>query len=932
MPISLPWHHPLLPQIVDYIIQHLQKKTSHKHLFIAPSTEAHTQITQAIHHHFNLKGTPTPQFHLYTFFNFLEASSKSSLNRLTPFQSQLYWHQALLELPEHHIQTLFPKGIQSISIHDLSSILQQLQQSHSILTENQLSWSTLQKTTDLNSAQIDTLVEVEKKYHRLLFKTQSISPSLLWLEQTNCPTIPYDSVHLLNLTEASPLLDLWISKLTIPVHTVIYCDPNELHLFDSVGRPNITQWGSASNRSIPLQLEFIHQVPDPLAQIKLANTLCPPTPEQAIHWVNLDPTILPAIQAQFRSQKLTLQSAQNIKSEHAALLSILNLIKNQLFSPTFLNWIQFFKLSQTRQLLNISPEQHHQQLKLADQLLNLWVCKSTHQAQEILSTNPKFHLESQALPLKKSIQLSLEWFESIIQQSKTSSYDQVFNSLLTPFILDTPFKNEGLHLIELSKTLFQDLTKLQHPIADQPNTFWELLLHNYQDSNTSTKLPPSTANLTLSGWLDTLWFNQEKIVLIGMNEEHFRYPDTTRLFLPYSLRKKLDIDTTESRFARDTYLLSALIHSKPNYHPHLILAKRQLNQQFLRPSRLIYQADPENLLKRLHYLFKPEPISSHAMAPTQPSLQFRQHEPVHLTKISPSSIRSYLNCPFLYYLKHHLPSDHLPFASQEIPAHLFGNLIHNVLEQFALSSYSTSTDINQIQKFFRYQIQNTSQLYFGNHPAPFVKIQIDSALKRLLPLAKLEVDSRLQGWTIFKAEWNLDSISYDQAIHFGNVKLTGYIDRIEKNQITGKFRIIDYKTHDRSAQKATPENAHFRSIANQKIKEVYPDWMIYEETPKTTKFWREVQLPLYAAALQKIGYQIESVNYVNLNKTQQLQTLSPWQDFDSTIIEKAIQCAQGVVSQIQQQNFWPPNPLCEHSFLPKELFYSELTQMIQPTT
>lgn len=81
-------------------------------------------------------------------------------------------------------------------------------------------------------------------------------------------------------------------------------------------------------------------------------------------------------------------------------------------------------------------------------------------------------------------------------------------------------------------------------------------------------------------------------------------------------------------------------------------------------------------------------------------------------------------------------------------------------------------------------------------------------------------------------EWEVIGLEKDFEITFNNkAKIKGFIDRIDRNKLTGEIRVIDYKTNNKEYDKkdlATPLQMYIYSLACYELYGQYPIECIYD--------------------------------------------------------------------------------------------------------
>jgi ATP-dependent helicase/nuclease subunit B len=133
----------------------------------------------------------------------------------------------------------------------------------------------------------------------------------------------------------------------------------------------------------------------------------------------------------------------------------------------------------------------------------------------------------------------------------------------------------------------------------------------------------------------------------------------------------------------------------------------------------------------------------------------------------------------------------------------------------------------------------------------------------------------------------------------------GKIDRVERHETTGEFRVLDFKT---SAKALDPMKAHVQTggCGSDALDAGRP-W-IFAPSSKGTGRWINLQLPLYCLALRD-QLEIEqpvSCGYFNLPSAVSESRVVLWQDLTEETLACSRRCAEGVVDAIRNGVFWPP--------------------------
>jgi len=411
--------------------------------------------------------------------------------------------------------------------------------------------------------------------------------------------------------------------------------------------------------------------------------------------------------------------------------------------------------------------------------------------------------------------------------------------------------------------------------------------------------------IDLEGWLELPWNNAPFLIATGMNEG--RVPDgrLSDMLLPDSLRQKLGLRNDAGRLARDAYLMTLMIETRRESGKTVfIVGKTSAAGDPLKPSRLLFRCSQEELPARAKALFAPveerEPhhasTVSFKLSPLAPLGNTPLSEKI--TKLSVTAFRSYLACPFRFYLNTVLKMRSLDDSKREMDALDFGTMMHTALQKMGESGMWKHENKDELADFLISKAETTLTHRFSSPPPLPVQIAMDAARQRLRHAARVQVDITREGWDVVRTEEK-----YEMTI--AGLPIRGTIDRIDQHRDTGAFRIIDYKTSDREA---TPIAAHLSSCR--------------EETPEFSKVdlngkpkrWIDLQLPLYQRLLQanSILSGEAELAYFNLPKAVMQTGIYTWDTWTAALAESAYACAEAIVEQINNGIFWPPAPRVDY--------------------
>ena len=408
------------------------------------------------------------------------------------------------------------------------------------------------------------------------------------------------------------------------------------------------------------------------------------------------------------------------------------------------------------------------------------------------------------------------------------------------------------------------------------------------------------AVIDLEGWLELPWNSARLLIATGMNEGSVPDGHLSDVFLPDTLRKQLNLRCDADRLARDAYLMRGLIESRQEEgRVCFLVSKTGAARDPLKPSRLLFRCSDAELVQRARQLFG-DPADQQESYPPTISFRLQAGPPADIrterltpSRLSVTTFRDYLKCPFRFYLKHILGMEELDDEKAEMDALDFGSLVHDVLGTMAQNNdTSRCEDHLKLSEFLCAEAENWATGRFGR-PLPLqIRIQLDAARQRLRAAARVQASLVREGWQILDSEARIEA-------ELAGMRISGRIDRIDRHIETGQVRILDYKTSD-NPQK--PDEAHFGSVRDN-----IADYMLVDVNGKQ-KRWTDLQLPLYRILLPREEFTENRVElgYFNLPRATNSTGVVFWEDLNDNLVESARACAERIVEDIRNRRFWPP--------------------------
>ncbi len=510
---------------------------------------------------------------------------------------------------------------------------------------------------------------------------------------------------------------------------------------------------------------------------------------------------------------------------------------------------------------------------------------------------------------------ALDWITQWISQLKKGSFEETLIDYLSTVFADRTFcKNDKTksHFTEVASGILQILEELSTTgetfhrslrSAEKLEILLELL------GETRIYAERTARDIDLQGWLELPWDDAPHLIVTGVNDHLIPESIAGHAYLPDSARALLGIQTNDSRFARDAFLLTGLIESRRHAggRVDLIFGRQSNSGDPLRPSRLLFQCTDDELPDRILRFFNSK-STQHQPHPWKLPWQLQvpplpEDHKIHQS-ISVTAFKSYLACPFRFYLSHGLGMRNLDVGKTEMNAMEFGTLIHNVLDDLGNDAIACqSVDEKEIADFFHQSLDDKLARIYGTRLTTPVMIQLESARQRLRWWAKLEAEQRREGWQIEEVEDNIGS--GDDPFILGGTEIRGRIDRIEKHSQHG-YRIIDFKTG--SLKGKAVSHFHQTSIKPGDPPGQFPEWSLVTDAKGKECRWSDLQIPLYVIAMkQRYPDHPVSAGYINLGPTEAEVKISLWEDLDDDTLASAKNCAENVILAIQKErHFWPP--------------------------
>ncbi len=917
---------PLVSAVTEWLKSHLRVTpsgvSSLSHLLvIVPTQQAGRRLRLALAE--STGGCLPPLVRLPA--QVIAAATPPGLPVATPAEATGLLCRLLLDLDLHRFPKLFPeKGHpREKSFPWALGVARQLNDLWGILQENALTMADVAaqigtllsgEDLDIEVARWQDLSALEACFFDALDARGRTPAPLARKQAVAAPQLPdgVERIVLPALADAQPalypVLEKWRGQAALSV--LIHADPSQDARFDGWGRPEPDQWLGDRAPSLPLTDGQITLAANSVDQARLvADVFAAIPPDEELPSLGLaDDTLFSELQSAFLARGLPLHNPAAYPLASASLGRLLQQLEQLCRRPRYAVLAAFLREADVMRWIEtrLAAEPgfcYAAALRTLDGLQRAHLPQTLDAARHFCAQLP-----ADAADRPRELLLKvLDEVRALLDPRGRPHLEHVTAMLQTLFAArtlheQTPGDRELAAAAAATLAVFEALSSdlLAATLDDaQRSLLFESLL-----ASASYQLEPENAEALLTeGWLELPWSPARELVITGFNEGSVPDAVTGHAFLPDRLRQALGLTSNERRTARDTSLLHALLASRPPNAVRLFLERVSGNNDVRKPSRLLFLCDEATLTARAKKLFRDAENAATGHHRSLPD-DWRLDLPVPAVPpdaLSATAFKTYLECPFTFFLRHILGMEPGGGPAVELDAIAFGNLCHAALEAFGRSALRDSADPGAIADFLQAEVWHTLSRQYGDTLPAVIHMQAATACERLRFFANRQAGLRLGGWQIRAVECPLSMTEQGFA-------LRGRADRIDYHADTGTWRIIDYKTWDKlgknggldrfaSARKADLAAAAQRGLPT----------FLFAEKPRA---WSDLQLPLYllmaqAGAIIPAGAKAEC-GYFVLGETEEESLCTTW-DFEPCR-EDAVAAVRWVIGRVRAGVYWPPTP------------------------
>ncbi len=298
--------------------------------------------------------------------------------------------------------------------------------------------------------------------------------------------------------------------------------------------------------------------------------------------------------------------------------------------------------------------------------------------------------------------------------------------------------------------------------------------------------------LQVMGLLETRNLDFDVVNMLSVNEGVIPKNKNSNSLIPYDVRKYYNLPTYNQQQAVYAYHFYRLLHNakKINLFYNSLSDSSGLGE----PSRFIRQIEYELVKKnpkvKLQYFQYKSPIinlKSNIISVDKDDTMLKK-----ITKLSPTSISTYLRCSLQYYWKY-IMNINCDEVNEEIQMNVIGSIIHNTLDELYRNF---GNEVVTESKFLEVRNQYLDKCYQNalrnnNFRNGLPKTGFNSIIASVIDTM---ISRFLDNEHNIVKENSLRILCTEKELsfHLNNVELHGFADRIDL--LNDKLRVIDYKT------------------------------------------------------------------------------------------------------------------------------------------
>ena len=343
--------------------------------------------------------------------------------------------------------------------------------------------------------------------------------------------------------------------------------------------------------------------------------------------------------------------------------------------------------------------------------------------------------------------------------------------------------------------------------------------------------------LQIMGVLESRVLDFDTVIITSLNEGKLPAGKSQNSFIPYDVKRELELPTFKEKDAIYTYHFYHLLQRAKNVY--LLYNTESEGADAGEKSRFITQLQVEyptqhDLIPEIYNAVLPEKANQPMVIPKSEAVMIRLKE-IAENGFSPTTLTSYIRNPIQFYFQRILKIKEVEEVEENIAVNTLGTIIHETLKSLYdpfLGKFISENDLLNCIKQIDEEVMKQFKIVYkeGEIKKGRNLLAFEVAKRNIYNFLKVELESVISGDTI-----KIIALEqrYERTFEHSNlpfpIKIGGSVDRIELRN--GVLRIIDYKTGkvDKGTVTLTTWTDLTKDIVNEKIIQVLAYAFMYEE-------------------------------------------------------------------------------------------------------
>lgn len=342
-------------------------------------------------------------------------------------------------------------------------------------------------------------------------------------------------------------------------------------------------------------------------------------------------------------------------------------------------------------------------------------------------------------------------------------------------------------------------------------TFFHLM-ERAVGSDTINFVGEPLCGLQIMGVLETRAIDFKNLILLSMNERIFPRKHFSRSFIPNLLRKGYGMSTIEHQECIYAYYFYRMISRAQNVY--LFYDSRQTGGKSGEMSRYIQQLlylYPSNRISQYSVTYDGAPTSKREIEVIKtPDIMTRLDRYRTLgpkKNLSASSINEYINCPLQFYFENVCDIKIDDDITDYMDSSAYGSIVHEVLlnmykphEGTIITPQIIDSKLKNEDELNKKITQAINHVYYKRKDKKGLNSKLigeSALLARIIKHIIKSLFEKEKGFTPYRYIAGEKEIEYQWEVSDDiTINLRMFIDRIDRREVNGPIRIIDYKTGD----------------------------------------------------------------------------------------------------------------------------------------